>query len=202
MRCIRAVKSLRAQEGSQISAIALYTDVERDAPFVRHADLAVELPVTGNEAAAYLDHDLLIETLHRVDADAVWPGWGFVAEDPAFVERLESEGINFLGPSADALRVLGDKIAAKRLAESAMVPVMPWSDAAVADPEKARIAAEAIGYPVVRRRCRPASAMDACSWRSGSNSGATSRCRSPPTGGAPCSRSAAGNARSSVVTRS
>jgi len=149
MRCIRAVKSLRAQEGSRISAIALYTDVERDAPFVRHADLAVELPVTGNEAAAYLDHDLLIETLHRVDADAVWPGWGFVAEDPAFVERLESEGINFLGPSADALRVLGDKIAAKRLAESAMVPVMPWSDAAVADPEKARIAAEAIGYPVV-----------------------------------------------------
>ena len=149
MRCIRAVKSLRAQEGSRISAVALYTEVDRDAPFVRHADLAVELPVTGSEVAAYLDHDLLIETLHRVEADAVWPGWGFVAEDPVFVERLATEGICFLGPSADALRVLGDKIAAKRLAESAKVPVMPWSGAAVADSEEARIAAEAIGYPVV-----------------------------------------------------
>ena len=149
MRCIRAVKSLRAQEGSQISAVALYTHVDRDAPFVRHADLAVELPVRGSEVAAYLDHDLLIETLHRVGADAVWPGWGFVAEDPVFAERLTSEGIRFLGPSADVLSVLGDKIAAKRLAESAKVPVVPWSGTAVADWEEARLAADQIGYPVV-----------------------------------------------------
>jgi acetyl/propionyl-CoA carboxylase alpha subunit len=149
MRCIRAVKSLRAQEGSRISAVALYTEVDREAPFVRHADLAVALPVMENEVAAYLDHDLLIETLHRVEADAVWPGWGFVAEDPVFVERLAIEGIRFLGPSADALYLLGDKIAAKRLAESAKVPVMPWSGAAVTDPEQARNAAEEIGYPVV-----------------------------------------------------
>ena len=153
MRCIRAVKSLRAQEGSRISAVALYTGVDRDAPFVRHADLAVELPVTGGEVAAYLDHDLLIETLHRVEADAVWPGWGFVAEDSAFVERLAVEGIRFLGPSADALRVLGDKIAAKGVAERVGVPVMPWSGAAVANPEEARIAAEEIGYPVVIKAC-------------------------------------------------
>jgi acetyl/propionyl-CoA carboxylase alpha subunit/acetyl-CoA carboxylase carboxyltransferase component len=149
MRCIRAVKSLRAFEGSGILAVALYTEVDRDAPFVRHADLAVEVPVTGGEVAAYLDHDLLIETLHRVEADAVWPGWGFVAEDPGFVERLAAEGVRFLGPSADALRVLGDKVAAKRVAERAKVPVMPWSGAAVADLEQARIAAEEIGYPVV-----------------------------------------------------
>ena len=71
------------------------------------------------------------------------------AEDPVFAERLASEGICFLGPSADALHVLGDKIAAKRLAESAKVPVLPWNGAAVADPEEARIAAEEIGYPVV-----------------------------------------------------
>jgi len=149
MRCIRAVKSLRAQEGSQLRAIAIYTAVDRDAPFVRHADLAVALPVAENEVAAYLDHDLLIETLQRVEADAVWPGWGFVAEDPVFVERLDAEGIGFLGPSAKSLHLLGDKIAAKRLAKSAKVPVMPWSDAAVTDLEQARIAAEEIGYPVV-----------------------------------------------------
>jgi acetyl/propionyl-CoA carboxylase alpha subunit len=149
MRCIRAVKSLRAQEGSQISAVALYTQVDRDAPFVRHADLAVELPVTGSEVASYLDHDLLIEVLQRVDADAVWPGWGFVAEDPVFVERLDSEGIGFLGPSATVLHVLGDKISAKRVAEAAKVPVVPWSGGAVADWEGARLAAEQLGYPIV-----------------------------------------------------
>ncbi len=149
MRCIRSVKSLRAEEGSGISAVALYTEVDRDAPFVRHADLAVELPVVGGEVAAYLDHDLLLETLQRVGADAVWPGWGFVAEDPAFVERLAALDICFLGPTADALRLLGDKIAAKELAESANVPVVPWSGAAVADAEEARNAAEEIGYPVV-----------------------------------------------------
>ena len=153
MRCIRAVKSLRAQEGSRLSAVALYTPVDRDAPFVRHADLAVELPVTEGEVAAYLDHDLLIEKLRGVEADAVWPGWGFVAEDPVFVERLALEGIRFLGPSAEALRLLGDKIAAKRLAESASVPIMPWSGSEVADPEQARIAAERIGYPVVIKAC-------------------------------------------------
>ena len=80
MRCVRAVKSLRAQEGSRISAVALYTGVDRDAPFVRHADLAAELPVTGSEVAAYLDHDLLIETLLRVEADGAVVRVGDVAD--------------------------------------------------------------------------------------------------------------------------
>ena len=100
MRCIRAVKALRASEGSDLQAIALFTHVDRDAPFVRHADLAVPIPAeTGAEVAAYLDHERLIDALKQARADAVWPGWGFVAEDPSFVERLEAEGIRFLGPS-------------------------------------------------------------------------------------------------------
>ena len=118
MRCIRAVKALRAAEGSAMQAIALYTSVERDAPFVRHADLAVLLPSEeGLEVSAYLDHELLLEALRESRADAVWPGWGFVAEDPSFVDRLEAEGLRFLGPPADAMRLLGDKISAKGIAE-------------------------------------------------------------------------------------
>ncbi len=147
MRCIRAVKALRVQEGSDLQAVALFTEIERDAPFVRHADLAV--PLSGSGVAVYLDHDALIEAIHRAEADAVWPGWGFVAEDPSFVERLGEEGIRFLGPSPSAMRALGDKIGSKHLAESADVPVTPWSLGVVEDLHEARRHADEIGFPVV-----------------------------------------------------
>jgi acetyl/propionyl-CoA carboxylase alpha subunit/acetyl-CoA carboxylase carboxyltransferase component len=149
MRCIRAVKALRAVEGSELAAVALYTAVERDAPFVRHADLSAELPARNGAVAAYLDHERLLCALREVGADAVWPGWGFVAEDPSFVERLAAEGIRFLGPSAQAMRRLGDKIASKRVAEAAGVPVAPWSGAAVDGAEDASCSAARIGYPLL-----------------------------------------------------
>ena len=116
MRCIRAVKALRAHERSELRVIALYTDADRDAPFVRHADAVERLDAPRGEVAAYLDHDGLLDALRRAGADAVWPGWGFVAEDPRFVERVTAAGIRFLGPSAEAMRQLGDKISAKQLA--------------------------------------------------------------------------------------
>ena len=117
MRCIRAVKALRAAERSRMLALALYTDVDRDAPFVRHADVALRLPAEAGEVAAYLDHDRLLAVLQAAGADAVWPGWGFVSEDARFVERLEEVGIRFLGPSPEAMRQLGDKISSKIIAE-------------------------------------------------------------------------------------
>jgi len=150
LRCVRAVKSLRAAEGSDLRAIALYTPVDRDAPFVRHADIAVPLPAEeGREVAAYLDHDGIIQALLESGADAVWPGWGFVAEDPLFVERLESEGIRFLGPTSQAMRRLGDKISSKEIAEKTGVPVTPWSGNVVEDEEQAAKGAERLGFPVV-----------------------------------------------------
>ncbi|MBW2695048.1 MAG: ATP-grasp domain-containing protein [Deltaproteobacteria bacterium] len=149
MRCIRAVKSLRVREGSDIEVVALYTPADRDAPFVRHADKAIELPSEQGAVAAYLDHDRIIATLRQCNADAVWPGWGFVAEDPVFVDRLFAEKIVFLGPSADAMRSLGDKITSKQLAEKAGVPVTPWNGGVLADEAAAVEPAERIGYPVV-----------------------------------------------------
>ena len=88
MRCIRSVKALRALENSDLESIAIYTDVDRDAPFVRHADHAIRLEAPNGPVAAYLDHDRLIALLVRAGADAVWPGWGFVAEDPDFADRV------------------------------------------------------------------------------------------------------------------
>jgi acetyl/propionyl-CoA carboxylase alpha subunit/acetyl-CoA carboxylase carboxyltransferase component len=149
MRCIRAVKSLSALEREPILAIALYTDVDRDAPFVRHADVAVELPVRTTPVAAYLDHELLVSTLRAVRADAVWPGWGFVAEDPRFVDALTAAGIRFLGPTSETMRRLGDKIASKLLAETVGVPVSPWSNGELADEADAAKHAARVGYPLV-----------------------------------------------------
>ena len=82
-------------------------------------------------------------------ADAAWVGWGFVAEDPAFAELCEKVGVTFIGPSADAMRKLGDKIGAKLIAEEVGVPVAPWSRGAVATLDDALRAGDEIGYPLM-----------------------------------------------------
>ncbi|MFP8875213.1 MAG: biotin carboxylase N-terminal domain-containing protein, partial [Myxococcota bacterium] len=149
LRCIRAVKSLREREGSDLQVIALFTDVDRDAPFVRYADQALELPMESGAVAAYLDHDTIMDALRRADADAVWPGWGFLAEDPSFVDRVTEAGLVFLGPSASSMRSVGDKIAAKKLAEENGVAVTPWSGSALVDEDDAARHAEFIGFPMI-----------------------------------------------------
>jgi len=150
LRCIRTVKAMRARDGIDLRCLALYTDVDRNAPFVRHADAALRLDPPGATAAsAYLDADGLLDALRRGGADAVWPGWGFVAEDAAFADRVARAGLVFLGPSGDVMRALGDKIGAKRVAEQSGVPVIPWSGDAVDSVEAARAHAARIGYPVV-----------------------------------------------------
>ncbi len=150
LRCLRSVKALREREGEPLEALVLYTRVERDAPFVRHADRSVELPATrGREADAYLDAGRVLEALQAGGADAVWPGWGFLAEDPAFAERVKAAGLRFLGPDAAVLRALGDKISAKRMAERLGIPVAPWSGDAVEDLDAALEAARRVGFPLL-----------------------------------------------------
>jgi acetyl/propionyl-CoA carboxylase alpha subunit/acetyl-CoA carboxylase carboxyltransferase component len=149
MRCIRTVRELRVREGTDLSVVALYTPADRNAPFVRHADCALPLPVRAGEAAAFLDREALIETILRSEADAVWPGWGFLSEDAAFADRVVAEGLAFLGPPGSVIRALGDKISAKQLAERVGVPVVPWINIAVANPDEAARHASTLGYPVV-----------------------------------------------------
>ncbi len=149
LRCVRAVKALRAQEGGSLRVAVLYTDVDREAPFVRHADVAVRLAAPEGEVKAYLDHEGVIRALRAGGADAVWPGWGFLAEDPLFADRVIAEGWRFLGPSGAAMRALGDKVAAKQAAERAGVPVAAWSGAVVADEAEAVDAGDRLGYPLL-----------------------------------------------------
>ena len=155
MRVIRAVRELNYERDEQIRLIALYTDAESEAMFVRHADEAVCVgPSTvaepdGARRSAYLDYAALERALRAARADAAWVGWGFVAEHPEFVELCDRLGIVFVGPDAAMMRCVGDKIEAKRLAEAAGVPVAPWSGGPVETFEEAEGHAERIGFPLM-----------------------------------------------------
>jgi acetyl/propionyl-CoA carboxylase alpha subunit/acetyl-CoA carboxylase carboxyltransferase component len=151
-RLIHAVRELNS-EGDQaegrtpIAAIALYTESEQHAPFVREADVAYCLGPAS--ARPYLDLAVLERALVETGADAAWPGWGFVAEDPAFAGLCDRLGVTFIGPSAAAMRKLGDKIGAKLLAEEAGVPVAAWSRGPVRTLDEALEHAHGIGYPLM-----------------------------------------------------
>jgi acetyl/propionyl-CoA carboxylase alpha subunit len=156
MRAIRAVRELNEGADEPITSIALFVESEHQAMFVREADEAHCLrPIhTGgaDEAAGaieYLDLDILERALVETRADAAWVGWGFVAEHPEFAELCERLGIVFVGPESSAMRLLGDKVAAKRLAEEVGLPVAPWSGGAVDSLDAALEHAERIGYPLL-----------------------------------------------------
>jgi acetyl/propionyl-CoA carboxylase alpha subunit len=147
MRLIHAVRDLAAETGRRIETVALYTDSDRTATFVREADIAYDLGLAANRP--YLDHAVLKKALVETGADAAWVGWGFVAEDPAFADLCAEIGVTFVGPSAEAMRKLGDKIGSKLIAEEVGVPVAPWSRGPVETLADAKAAADRIGYPLM-----------------------------------------------------
>ncbi|WP_026303822.1 ATP-binding protein [Jongsikchunia kroppenstedtii] len=147
MRLINAVRGLSAETGERIEVIALHSNVDRNATFVREADITYDLGPAVDRP--YLNLQLLETALRETGAEAAWVGWGFVAEDPAFAELCDRIGVTFIGPSADAMRKLGDKIGAKIIAEEVGVPVAPWSRGAVETVDDAVAAAAEIGYPLM-----------------------------------------------------
>ncbi|MFM2153797.1 MAG: hypothetical protein RL199_2232, partial [Pseudomonadota bacterium] len=155
VRFLRGARTWSALRRRPLEVVALFTDADRDAPFVREADAAIPLGPAlvdvgdGRRRSAYLDIPRIVRLLKAYGCDAVWPGWGFLSERPDFVEALEAAGIAFIGPGAQAMRRLGDKLSAKLLAESLDVPVSPWSGGPVEDVAAARRAGERIGYPLL-----------------------------------------------------
>ena len=147
MRLIHTARELSAERGVRIETVALCTDGERHATFAREADLTYSLGPAS--ARPYLDLAVLERALRETGADAAWVGWGFVAEDPAFAELCERIGVTFIGPSAQAMRLLGDKIGSKLLAEQVGVPVAAWSRGAVDTLADALRASQQIGYPLM-----------------------------------------------------
>ncbi|MFW6289275.1 MAG: biotin carboxylase N-terminal domain-containing protein, partial [Spirochaetota bacterium] len=152
VRFIRAVQEYNEANGTSLVTVALFLDEESDALFVREADEALpfrDVPGSTQIGGIYLDRPILLEALRLANCDGVWAGWGFVSEDADFTRMVEEAGMVFLGPDPGAMGLLGDKIAAKDLAERSGVPILPWSKREIGDLADARVLAEEIGYPVI-----------------------------------------------------
>src|SRR5271165_2183457 len=156
MRFIHAARDFNLEHGTSLRTIALFTEPDRRSMFVREADEAVCLgpaqildPNTQQLKSSYVDYGRLERALAVAHAEAVWVGWGFVAEHAAFADLCREMGIVFIGPDGDVMRRIGDKIASKRMAEQAQIQVVPWSNGPVETLEAAFGHAERLGYPLL-----------------------------------------------------
>jgi acetyl-CoA carboxylase biotin carboxylase subunit len=146
-----AVRIIRACREMGLSSVAVYSDCDRNARHVREADQAFHIG-PSEAAASYLRMDALLEAARRSGADAVHPGYGFLAENAAFARACRDQGLTFIGPSSEAVATMGSKTAAREAAIRAGVAVVPGTGAPLVDgtgdAETARIARE-VGYPLV-----------------------------------------------------
>ena len=142
-----ARRVIRACDALGIPSAVVYSEADAGAPYLAEAGEA--LPLAGSRAAdTYLNADALLDCLDRCGADAVHPGYGFLAENAAFAEAVIARGATFVGPSPRWLRAMGDKIEARRLMADHGFPVLPGSDA-LADQDEARREAERLGFPLM-----------------------------------------------------
>jgi acetyl-CoA carboxylase biotin carboxylase subunit len=143
-----ALRILRACKELGIATVAVHSTADADAMHVRLADESVCIgPPPTRES--YLNIPALVAACEITGADAVHPGYGFLSENARFAEVLDSHGIGFIGPKAEHIRIMGDKIEAKRTALRLGIPCVPGSDGGVSDPDEALKIARDIGYPVI-----------------------------------------------------
>ena len=143
-----ARRVFRACRRMGIGTAAVYADPDRDTPHVREADVAVALG-GSSPAETYLAIDRLIAAARHVGADAVHPGYGFLAESAAFARAVQDAGLTWVGPSPETIAAMGDKVEAKRLVARAGVPTLPMQGIDGLPPADLRRAADALGWPVL-----------------------------------------------------
>jgi acetyl/propionyl-CoA carboxylase alpha subunit len=143
-----AVRVIQTLQEMGIAAVALYSDVDRDAPYVRLADEARPL---GGAAAAetYLSIEKILDAARASGAEAVHPGYGFLSENAGFAEALEQAGIKLIGPPARVIHAMGDKIESRRRMAAAGVPIVPGWEGEIGAPQAMRRVAKEIGYPLL-----------------------------------------------------
>ena len=142
-----AVRVMRALDELGIPSVAVYSEADRESQHVRRAGEAYLLG-PGPAAESYLNVDKLMEVIEASGAEAVHPGYGFLAENAAFAKRLEDAGITFIGPPASAIEAMGSKTRARELMKKAGVPIVPGTTEPVETVDDARKIAEEIGYPI------------------------------------------------------
>jgi acetyl-CoA carboxylase biotin carboxylase subunit len=143
-----AVRIIRSCREMGVKTVAIYSTVDRNARHVQMADQSVCVgPPESSES--YLNVPSILSAIEITDADSVHPGYGFLAENPAFAEICENYGVKFIGPSSEAIRLMGDKIEARRAVQKVKVPVVPGSDAAITEEEEGLKISKEIGFPVI-----------------------------------------------------
>jgi propionyl-CoA carboxylase alpha chain len=141
----RVIRTLRKMG---IASVAVYSDADRNAPHVLEADEAVYLGASPS-SESYLKQDLILEHCKRLGVDGIHPGYGFLSENAEFARKVKDAGITFIGPSPEAMEVMGDKLSAKQAVKHFNVPLVPGIDQAINNVEEARAIAREIGYPVL-----------------------------------------------------
>ena len=143
-----AIRIMRACRELDMKSVAVYSDADKTSLYTNYADESVPL---GNPSPSesYLNIEKIINAAIDTGADAIHPGYGFLAENPELGIQCEKNGIKLIGPSGEAIEQMGDKITSKRLMKKAGVPVIEGTEKGVTDVEEAKEIAEAIGYPVI-----------------------------------------------------
>ncbi|MFZ0035139.1 MAG: acetyl-CoA carboxylase biotin carboxylase subunit [Sedimentisphaerales bacterium] len=143
-----ALRIIRACHELGIEAVAVYSEADRDAPYLQLADEAICIG-PADSAESYLNIPHIISAAEITDAEAIHPGYGFLAENINFVQICQDCGIIFIGPSVETMRLLGDKAQARQIAREADVRVVPGSDGIIESESEALKLADKIGYPVL-----------------------------------------------------
>ena len=141
-RIIRACKELG------IKAVAVFSDIEREALHVRYADEAICIG-PANSAQSYMNIPAILSAADVTDSEAIHPGYGFLSENPHFTEACATSGITFIGPTAENIRIGGDKAKARQVMKRRGIPVVPGSDGPLLSEEAAFKTAKKIGFPVL-----------------------------------------------------
>jgi acetyl/propionyl-CoA carboxylase alpha subunit len=131
-----------------IKTVAVYSEADRNAPHVRYADEAVCIGPAAS-SASYLRGDVIIQEALKLGVDGIHPGYGFLSENASFSRAVTEAGITFIGPSPEAMEMMGSKLAAKAAAKAHNIPLVPGTEEAITDQDAARKIAATIGYPVL-----------------------------------------------------
>jgi len=143
-----AARIIRACKAEQIETVAIYSEADKTLPYVNMADESYEIGQAPVQQS-YLKMDTIIDLAKKVGVDAIHPGYGFLSENPSFVRACEKENITFIGPDANVIEQMGDKIKARQLMQQANVPVIPGTDHQITSATDAKNAAKKLGYPVL-----------------------------------------------------